>query len=168
MKLEHIVALAIRLFALAIAYEAFMAVFDLFIYMRDIDSDFAIVAYVGTVISLLLLSVILWKFPTIIARKIADFPALDEIEINSDVADKLLQTGLIILGVYFLYYVISDLASWGYFLVAIFTSNDNVVLNLERKSAIFATFVELGVSLLLILGSKRVVQLLKKLRYGGS
>ena len=168
MKLEHIVALAIRLFALAIAYEAFMAVLDLFIYMRDIGSDFAIVAYVGTVISLLLLSVIFWKFPTIIARKIADFPALDEIEINSDVADKLLQTGLIILGVYFLYYVISDLASWGYFLVAIFTSSDNVVLNLERKSAIFATFVELGISLLLILGSKRVVQLLKKLRYGGS
>jgi len=93
---------------------------------------------------------------------------LDEIEINSDVADKLLQTGVIILGVYFLYYVISDLASWGYFLVTIFTSSDNVVLNLERKSAIFATFVELGISLLLILGSKRVVQLLKKLRYGGS
>jgi len=169
LKLEHIVALVIRLFALAIAYEALMSIFNLFVYMRGIDSGFAITAYVGTAICLILLSIILWRFPTIIARKIANFPALDEIEINSDIADKLLQTGLIILGIYFLYYVISDLASWGYLGISILRTNDNnTIFSADQKAFIFGTFVQLGVSLCLILGSKRVAQLIKKLRYGGS
>ena len=167
MKLEHIVALAIRLFALAIAYEAFKSVFTLFINMRDINSGFAITAYVGTSISLVLLSLILWNFPTIVARKIANFPALDEKEINSDIADRLLQTGLIILGVYFFFYVISDFALWGILLVSMLQHND-LVLSLDQKAAIFATFVELGLALGLTLGSKRVVQLIKSLRYGSN
>ena len=167
MKLEHIVALAIRLFAFAIAYQALRSVISLQVFMRDNDSTSALVAYVGSTICLILLALILWKFPLIIAKKIAKFPAIDDSEVNSEDADRLLQTGLFILGVYFLFYAISDLVFWSYMLGTTSSQySGELELTLEQKSAITSTIVEMGMALILTLGSKRVVQLTKVLRNG--
>ena len=113
MKLEHVLALAVRIFAIALIIQALKTAVNLIVFLKTSDSSFTSVAYFGTVVSLILLAVILWKFPVLIARKIANFPTLDEAEISSVDSEKLLQTGLTILGIYFLYYVITDLFYWG-------------------------------------------------------
>ena len=169
MKLEHVLALVVRLFAIAIAIQALKTAMNLVVFLKSSESSFTSAAYIGTAISLVLLSIILWKFPVLIARKIANFPPIDEAEINSVDSEKLLQTGLIILGVYFLYYVISDLIYWSYFWVTSMRDPSTAVeLTLEHKSSIATTFIELAVALVLIFGTKRVVQIIQRLRYGES
>lgn len=167
MKLEHLVVVAVRLFALAIAYEAFKSIMGLVAYLGQIESPSTIAVYLGTSIVLFLVSIILWKFPTLIARKIANFPTMNEVEVDSETSEKILQVGLIILGVYFLYYVVSDFASWGYYLLATSRESDyDLIFNAQQKADFFATFVELGIAIFLIVGSSRLVQIVKKLRYG--
>lgn len=167
MKLEHLVVVAVRLFALAIAYEAFKSVMGLLAYFGEIETFPTIVIYLSTAIILFLASIILWKFPTLIAKKIANFPAMDEAEINSDNSEKILQIGLVILGVYFLYYVISDFSSWGYYWVSISRDPEyDPVFTAQQKADVFATFVELGISLFLVLGSSKVMEIIKRLRHG--
>jgi len=169
MKLEHVLALAVRIFAIALIIQALKTAVNLIVFLKTSDSSFTSVAYFGTVVSLVLLAVILWKFPVLIARKIANFPTLDEAEISSVDSEKFLQTGLTILGIYFLYYVITDLFYWGYFLIASSRDPANPIeLTLEHKSLIFSTFVELVIALFLIFGTKRVIQIINHLRYGGS
>ena len=167
MQLEHIVAVAVRLFALAVAYESFKSIMGLIAFFGQIETPSTIAAYVGTSLVLFLVSIFLWKFPTLIARKIANFPSMDETEIESEVSEKILQAGLIILGVYFLYYVISDFASWGYYWISISRDPEvNLGFNEQQKADLFATFIELGVSILLIAGSKKDVKLIIRIRYG--
>ena len=169
MKLEHILVLVVRLFAIAIAIQALKTMVNLVVFLKTSDSSFTSTAYIGTVVSLILLSIVLWKFPILIARKIANFPPVDENEVNSIDSEKLLQTGLIILGVYFLYYVISDLIYWSYFWITSMRDPDIAIeLTLEHKSSIATTFIELAVALVLIFGTKMIVKIIQRLRYGES
>ena len=107
MKLEHVLALVVRLFAIALAIQALKTAVNVIVFLKTSESSFTSFAYIATIISLLLLSIILWKFPTLIARKTANYPSIEENEINTVDSEKLLQVGLIILGTYFLYYVTS-------------------------------------------------------------
>ena len=167
MKLEHLVVVAVRLFALAIAYEAFKSIMGLVAYFGQIETPSTIAVYLGTSIVLFLVSIILWKFPTLIARKIANFPAMSEVEVNSEKYKKILQVGLVILGVYFLYYVISDFASWGYYWLSISRDSEyDLSFNTQQKADVFVTFFELGIAIFLITGSSKIVEIVKKLRYG--
>ena len=167
MKLENLVAVVVRLFALAIAYQAFTSLIGLIAFYDQIETPSTIAVYLVSFVVLLLASVVLWKFPLIIARKITNFPAISNDEINSQDSGNYLQLGLTILGVYFLYYVISDFASWGYYLLSISRNPEyEFDLNPQQKADVFATFIELGVAVLLILGSSRIVQIIKKLRHG--
>ncbi len=167
MKLEHLVVIAVRLFALAIAYEAFKSIMGLVVYFGQIKTPSTITVYLGTSIVLFIVSTILWKFPTLIARKIANFPAMSEVEVNSENSEKILQVGLVILGIYFLYYVISDFASWGYYWLSISRDSEyDLSFNAQQKADVFATFVELGIAMFLIIGSSKIVRAIKKLRYG--
>ena len=166
MKLEYILAVAVRLFALAIAYEAFKSLIGLFAFYDQIETPSAIGVYLLSFLVLFFVSVVLWKFPSLIARKITNFPTISNEEIDSQDSDQYLQIGLSILGVYLLYYVISDFASWGYYLLSISRNPGyELVLNPQQEADVFATFVELAIALPLILGAKKITKIIKKLRY---
>ena len=136
-------------------------------YIGQIDSHATIAIYAATSIILFFVSIILWKFPTLIARNLTNFSEVNESEIKSEDADKILQIALITLGVYFLYYVVSDFMSWGYYWFSIIRNPDyQLGFNIEQKADIFATFAELGMAAFLIIGSIKLVQIIKKLRHG--
>jgi hypothetical protein len=167
MNLAPFTALAVRLFAISLAIYTLNNAIKVNSYIQASQSDYAAVTYIGTVISLALLSFVLWKFPLLVARGISNFSPLDENELDTPASDKLLQTGLIILGFYFLFYVVSDLFYWGFILISIQREvNPTIEFSTADKASIFTTIVEMIFVLFLIFGSKVIVQAVNKLRYG--
>jgi len=167
MKPEHLVALGVRLFALGLAIFTLNNSIRIFAFFKIGQFNIGEIAYTGTMVSLAMLSLLLWKFPLVVARSITDFPKLNENELNDIKSDRLLHVGLIILGIYLLFNVFSDLVYWGIFWFS--TQRDyssEVVLTLEQKSSIFITLIQLVFVLFLILGSNKVITIAKKLRYG--
>ena len=167
MKPEHLVALGVRLFALGLAIFTLENAIRIFAFFKTGQFNFGEIAYTGTMISLALLSLLLWKFPLVVARSIAEFPSLNENELNDIKSDRLLHVGLIILGIYLLFNIFSDLIYWGIFS---FSSqrdySSEVVLTLEQKSLLLTTMIEFVLVLFLILGSNKIISIIKKLRYG--
>ena len=167
MKLEHIVALAVRLFAIALAVYALRNGISLVPYFHDQEWQIASYAYAALVACFLLLAIYLWYFPLTVSRRLVAFREPGEADIGSATSDELQIIGFTILGIYLLFYVLSDVIYWGFIW---FISNRNqgvpIELSLEQVASMLSTAIELVFVLFLILGAKGIVRLIRKLRYG--
>ena len=70
----------------------------------------------------------------------------------------MLSLGLIMLGMYFLFYTIGDLIFWGYVLIG------SGLLSPDQKVNILVSFIELGICLVLIFSSRGLSNIILKLR----
>ena len=110
----------------------------------------------GFVVSILLVSAILWMFPKTITKKIIPKDIkVDDLKVGKD---SMLSLGFIMLGMYFLFYTIGDLIFWGYVLIG------SGLLSMDQKVNILVTFIELGICLVLIFGSRGLSNIILKLR----
>ena len=167
MKLEYIVAIGVRLFAIGLGVNVLRSLSLIPAYLSGTTTHAELLPFYGSTIALALLVLVLWNFPLLVARKISSFPQQEESVLNDDAYIKLLEIGLILLGFYLLYYVISDGVYWFiYFLSAskneYYDSVDSV--GPDQVANMLTTIVELVVASFLLLGHKGLARLVLKLR----
>lgn len=132
-------------------------------YSATPDATF-VITYAGLHVAMLLVAVGLWYFPMTIARYIVSW---DEKPIEKNKLDpsQLELVGLVLLGVFFMLYVISDLTYWLIFMVAMNRSPQGMAgLDLEQISSIVTTFFELALASWLMFGAPSVASLLLRIR----
>ncbi len=109
--------------------------------------------------------VLLWKFPLTIARKIS--PSSQNSDPISWNSETLIAVGASLLGMYFLYYAITDLVYWLFIWLYSQNVGGHVVeLNTEQKVGIIVTCFEVAISMFLIGGAGVISQGIHLLRYG--
>ncbi|HFD31944.1 MAG TPA: hypothetical protein ENJ28_04425 [Gammaproteobacteria bacterium] len=166
MKLEHIVALAVRLFAIAIALYAirdgasFIAMF--------LEQERQTASYLfGAVMALLIfLAIVLWMFPLTVARGLVKFREPGDVDITSASAQQIQVVGFTILGIYLLFFVVSDVFYWMVIWFVSQRAHELPELSLDQIARMVATVVELIFVLFLIFGAGGIARALRKFRYG--
>ena len=169
MKPEQILAVAVRLFAIALGIYLLHMLKGYPALIAGKQFDFAALTYLVTMICLGIVAILLWKFPVVVAKGIGGFTLQNQKEVTTLKYEELLQIGLIVLGMYLLFNVISDLSYW--LLVGLLITRDhesNVVLLAGDKASIVATFIELAFVMVLLLGNKNLAKIFRRLRYGAS
>jgi len=167
MKLEYIVAIGVRLFAIGLGINVLRSFSLIPVYLNSTSSHADLFLFYGTTIAFALLALMLWKFPLLIARKIASFPPQDHSSLKDDAYIKLLEVGLILLGLYLLYFVISDGVYWLIFYLSISSSEYYDSANAiapDQVASMVTTIVELVVASILVFSHQGLAKLVWKLR----
>ncbi|MCP3671162.1 MAG: hypothetical protein GY814_12160, partial [Gammaproteobacteria bacterium] len=158
MKLEHIVALAIRLFAIVLAIYAIRNGVSLVPHFAEQGWKVAAPIHAGIMVSLVVLAIALWWFPLTVAKGLVNFKEganQDVCKVEPKVLEAAAYT---VLGLYLLFGVLSDVIYW-LFILLVTNRNPQMMIEitLEQKAAMVTTAVEFVFVLFLLLGSKRMV-----------
>ena len=168
MKQELIVAVAIRLFAVVLAFKSVQLIVYLVSNFDTVDHRNLPPAVELVFESLALaLAYLLWRFPLTIARTLLPTPPQQEATDTS--AQELLTAGVTLIGFWYTAQAIADLVFWiGFF------SNMNSFglryqdLNPDQKGGFIATFFELAMGIWLMFGSRGLVGLVRWSRQAGT
>ncbi len=168
MNKEEIVAIAVRLFAVALGVNVLNSMPGMFMYFNDEVFREAAYLFSGSLTLIVLISILLWMFPLTVAKKIIPKSGTDA-KIENWSYEGILACGFIVMGVCFLYFVISDSVYW--FSVWKFSVSFEGVqreLTPDQIAGIYATVAEFVISVFLILGSRGISNMLLSLRYAGT
>ena len=167
MKLEHIVALIIRLFAIVIAIYALHNGVTDGPYFYQQGWHITSYAFVSLMLLLVLIAIYLWFFPLTVTNKLLSFQKHSHSEKQPINYEQFQFVAFTLLGIYLLFNVVSDVIYWATILFISFRdSNIPIELSLDQKGQIIATVIELIFVLFLLLGTNGIIRLLHKLRYG--
>ena len=166
MSREEVAAVAVRLFAIAVFIYALRTVPSAMVYWNQNAEQNAIVPFLVVLFLIFLVAAVLWAFPRIVARKLLPRRVPEDEQFNWS-SEALLQIALIVIGIYFLYYAISDAAYWVSFYIMTSQKMDlSFQSTLDQKAAIFTTLIELVIAIALILGSAGLARALHFIRFG--
>jgi hypothetical protein len=136
-------------------------------YFNQEQMRWAVFAFAGITLIILLIAILLWNFPTFIASKIIPKPSSSNTTTEWN-KEELLSTGIIALGLYFLFYVVSDAIYWFYiWKFSMSFEGSPIELNISQLASIYATIGEFFVVVILLFGSKGITNIIMKLRYAG-
>ena len=166
MKLEHIVALAVRLFALMLAFFSITNIAKLLPLVHKDGWETISPYYFAIMASFILVAIFLWNFPMTVSKGLVKFKGPAENDVEKANIEQIEIVAVTILGLYLLYFVISDMVYWGIVIFVSATSRIPIEISVDQKGQIIATIIETIFVLFLLLGSKRVVALLHRMRYG--
>jgi hypothetical protein len=165
MNKEEIVAIAVRLFAIALALYGLRSLTGMAMYYNQVVASESAYLFAGLALSIFGAAILLWIFPLTVARKIIPRSNPDS-EAGNWSYEGILTCGFIILGIFFLYHAISDSTYWFYIWKLSESLEGNPVkLNADDLANIYATIAEFIFTMILIFGSKGLASLLVKLRY---
>jgi hypothetical protein len=167
MDKKEVVAVGVRLFAIALVIYSFRTLPDVVIYSVGERYQTAAYMIIGLLVFVVILATILWKFPLTVAGSIIPKTPDSESKASWDPRD-LLTVGLILLGVYFLYLVISDSIYWFF----VWQSRQSMggigtEMTVAQKASMVATVVELLVAVWLIMGARGICNVIWHLRNAG-
>lgn len=169
MRKEQVVGLALRLFAIFLLMQALRQAAALIPYLADSATGRVGlgVVLVSTLVPVAI-AAFLWLLPLTIATKL--IPGVNAKEPRSTLtATEIASVAFPILGLWVLTSAIPDMFYWATFAYIVKSSNvGRPELSPENIGNIVATGVELLIGFWLLLSSKGVVGLLKRLRYAGS
>ncbi|ODB94159.1 hypothetical protein A3194_05775 [Candidatus Thiodiazotropha endoloripes] len=166
MNKEEIVAVVVRLFAIALGIYGLNNLPGMVMYFDQDGMREAAYIYAGLSALIVIVAILLWKFPLTVAKILLPKTG-DDAKVVSWSYEEVLTCGFIIMGFYFLYYVISDSIYWFY----MWKSSVNVFvsvrseLNIDQLARIYATVAKFVVSLVLIVGSRGLASMVLMLRY---
>ena len=166
MKLEHIVALAVRLFAIALALYAIRDGVSFFTFFLEQGRESVSYYYASGMLLLVVLAIILWKFPLTVARGLVKFREPGETELSSASDNKIQVIGFSILGLFLLFHVVSDITYWSVVWLVSQRSTSVPELSLDQIAQMVATAIELVFVLFLLFGARGISRYLHKWRYG--
>ena len=130
--------------------------------MQNAANAFAVVSFL-----IFIIAALLWLFSYTVASAIVPKDS-SEVKTGNWNQEDALTCGFIILGMYFFYYVISDVVYWFYISNYSLSFEGTVIeLNLDQRARILATAVEFIASILLFFGSRGIANIILKLRYVG-
>ena len=117
--------------------------------------------------SLVLISIILWFFPFSVLAVLTKGFRLNVDQEQDYQFPQVAEFLIILLGLYLLYFVISDAAYW--ILVLQFSAGQEYPMEItaETKAMLVATALEAIMAFSLILGRKGLLKIVNKVRYGG-
>ncbi len=165
MKLEHIVGLAVRLFSIALAVYILRDAISLVPYFREQGWNSVSYSYLALMISLLFLSVYLWYFPLAVSKRLVTFREAEGPKASSVTAEEVQTIGFTILGMYFLFNVLSDVVYW---LTVWFLSSRNhgIPMNSpwDQIPSIVTTGIEFVFALGLLFGASGLTKFIRKIR----
>ena len=163
---EILIAIGVRLVAIALAITVIRDSFAVFAWFPS-GVDILSVGLIAVIASVcVIICVLLWKFPLTIAKSI--YPKHEDNPVPWS-NDDIYQAGIILLGIYFAYGVISDLTYWGLFLRSIYVKHNSFSLvTPDQWASLATTIVELILCIVLILGASGIRNMIFKVRYGGT
>jgi hypothetical protein len=165
--LKSLAAIIIRLFAVFITIYAIRNLLSISFYYADDTYSTAVWISWGFSILFFITAIILWTFPNLIAKKIISWD-VEETNKEKTSAEEIEVVGFSLIGLFYLYYAISDLVYWAIFTLFIQKSYDVPVdLSIEQKVNIIVTVVEFLFALIIILRARGLVGLLRKIRNAG-
>jgi hypothetical protein len=149
--LKSLAAILIRLFSVFITIYAIRNLLSISFYYADDTYSSAVWLSWGFSILFFIVSIILWNFPNLIVKKIISWD-VEETDKEKTSAEELEIVGFSLIGLFYLYYAVSDLVYWGIFTWLIQKSYDVPVdLSIEQKVSIIVTVVEFLFALIIIL-----------------
>lgn len=161
----QVIAIIIRLFAIALFLMIISGVPQLYTvrFFGSTDSV-GMFFYVQLAVMIvgILISILIWKFPQTIAKKI--IPKTDELSDTKWSEVNFASAGIIIVGIYFLYRALSDLSYWFIFMLYAIGNNPAVKLEPLNKISIYVTIIEFAISIYLVFGSRGITNLIVKFR----
>ncbi len=166
MKPDQLIALCVRLFAIALLFYTLRSLVNLTWFLEANDIPGARYAYVGVLAVVIVVTILLWLFPFSVARRIVP----EEIGLNLDhrwTESELYGCGFVLLGAYFLFGSVSDALYWIWFLLNL--SREQIALEQitsEQIASIVLTVAEMLAAIGLILGSTGLTKIIYKIRYG--
>lgn len=167
MKLEHIVAVAVRLFSIALIIYSLQYGVTLVGYSQAGNWELATYFYLGIIVAPIILAIFLWFFPLTVSRKLVDFRESGESDASSATAYDIQVIGFTMLGAYFLFRALSDIIYWASF--TILTGRDKHLevfpWSAEQLSSMVLTGIELVFAVGLLLGAAGLTKLIRKVRY---
>lgn len=179
MNRNEVTATAVRILAIVIFIYCIKELLPaVFMYLDRVDNiknmgtfGYAgIFAVVGLSILIFIIAPLLWFFPYTVASTILPKEKLkvEEYKWNNE---NFLSCGFVILGIYFLYYVISDGVYWLYIanypiqdVFGLVTEYTKKPLNAREYAGIVGTVVEFFLSIFLIFGSNGISRVILKIR----
>jgi hypothetical protein len=168
MKLEQVVAIAVRLFALVVLIYSIRNGVSLVPYFYEQGWEGESYFFAAAMVLLFIVSILLWKFPLSVARGLVKFKEPGEADAPSVSAEQIQIVGFSILGLYLLFYVLSDIVYW---VIIWFANQRNTTVSIElpidQIGAMVSTVIEFIFVLFLLVGGKRIAEVLRKVRYGG-
>jgi hypothetical protein len=161
------VALFVRLFAIGLMVyllRVFVGEYVAYLNLDEYTISFPIVI---ALVAFLFFVAFLWKFPLFVATKLVSF------ENNASSTERLSEhslykVGIVLLGIYLLFWAISDTAYWWSFIHLqreVLPQDFNLGVN--QKALVISTVVELIFSLVLIIGADKFATLIKMVRRAG-
>lgn len=167
MHKTEFVAIGVRLFAIALTIYSLKNFPGMYMYFDAQNNQSAALIYAGLFVFLVVLAILLWIFPLTVASKLIPKTASNETSISWSEKD-LLVVGLILIGVYLFYHVISDSIYWLYIwnYSQSYTGME-IELNSDQKARIIGTAVEFIISLSLIFSAKGISNAIWYLRKSG-
>jgi hypothetical protein len=166
MKPVQIVAIAVRLFAITLIFGALRYVARWGPYVGDEEGRFLWVFGISLTAFTLIIALLLWKFPNAVARRIVPRFA-DDGSAHSWTVDELYGCGFVLLGVYFLFYSVSDGIFWAMHLVSLSRDKLGLVQHTDADTfSIVITGLEISASIAVIIGARGLTNLVFRLRYG--
>ena len=167
MKVELIVAVAIRLFAVVLGLYALRNGISFSAYLFEEGQAGSAYMYGALMAAVFIACIGLWRFPLTLARGLVPISEKHGEEAQQISSDQLLEVGLVLLGIYFLFGVISDIGYWISMLVMSSRDIDApLTITLKQKALVLSTVVEAVLVMFLLLGKNRVLELFRKARYG--
>ncbi|MBL1432499.1 MAG: hypothetical protein COB94_003520 [Gammaproteobacteria bacterium] len=165
MTFVHMIALAVRLFSVFLFLISIRTFSGLSWIVGDADALANNWIYVAAAFSTLCMAIILWKFPLTIAGKIC--PVKHENTSHESLSmDELYTLGFVILGIYLLFYVLSDALYWIIFMVSSNRNTGNYeFITIENQASMITTFAEFVIAIFLIFGANGLSKIILKFRY---
>ncbi len=168
MRINQLVAIAIRILSIVLGLYAIRNSFSLVPAYYEQGFETVSYYYAGVMVTFIIAAVFLWKFPLTIANYIIPHESEEPYSISIN-AQQFQVAGFAILGLYFLFYVISDLVYWGVMLFISARETDTTVsFTPDQKGGMVATVFEFIFVLFLLFGGKGISRLLNRIRYGAS
>ena len=159
MSIQLFTAVILRVFAIGLGVFVFRYGTNTIPYMISIGFDesayLSSLFLVGTALS----AIAIWILALPLAKILLPIDTDQKLETKVTV-DELLGTGIVLVGIYLLFYVISDTVYW------IIVVNGSEYLELDTKARIVATGFEAAFVIVLLLGGRHIVNLIRRMRYG--
>lgn len=168
MRKEEIVAVIIRLFGIALGLYAISRLPSWAMYLHENQSeDPSYLILFGVSGLLVFVAVALWKFSMFFARQLVSKEQGEMLNVAWATTD-VLETGFILLGVYFAYDALSDLFYWIFvWMLADNYLGQDLTLEAEQWANIYTTIIEMMIVIGLIFGARGLANFIRMLRYAG-
>lgn len=169
MKLNEILTLGIRLFAIALAIQAFRNLTGYLPYFYQ--EDFVELIYLDglMIVGQLLICLGMWNYPQVVSSGLLSFQRSEQNILTKTSAEEIMAVGTTLLGIYLLFYVLSDFV----YLISVwlmFRDEHGTLLTLGSETSLqmIAVVFEFIFVLFLLFGKNRLIELVHKIRYGSN